>query len=131
MMTAWLVLGAMVGAALGLVLGGQAMMIFSNAVAGMIVFPLIGLPLGLIGGRASESLIGAAAGTVFGVALGGIAGQAITLATVIHLTVVGALVGATLRPYLTLTVWGFAGIWSAAAYTFRRLAGWQGRLVRP
>ena len=122
MMAAWLALGAIVGIGTGTMAGGQAAMILSNALAGMILFPPVGLLLGLIGGRARESFIGAAVGAILGTALGMIVGPAGVLNTATHALLVGALAGATFRPYLTLVRWVYSALQTAAGFTLR-LAG--------
>ncbi len=68
-------------------------MILSSALAGMILFPPVGLLLGLIGGRARESFIGAAIGAILGTALGMIASPAGFLNTATHALLIGALGG--------------------------------------
>lgn len=122
MMAAWLALGAIVGTGTGTTAGGEATMILSNALAGMILFPPVGLLLGLIGGRARESFIGAAVGAILGTALGTIASPAGFSKTATHALLIGALAGATFRPYLILVRWVYSALQTAAGFTLR-LAG--------
>jgi hypothetical protein len=88
----------------------------------MILFPPVGLLLGLIGGRARESFIGAAVGAILGTALGTIVGPAGVLNTATHALLIGALAGATFRSYLTLVRWVYSALQTAAGFTLR-LAG--------
>lgn len=125
MMSAWLALGALVGIGSGATAVGAATTVLANMLAGMILFPPVGLLLGLIGGRARESLLGAAVGAILGAALGAVAGPAGLVETATHALLVGALAGATLRPYLAVARRIYTGLHAAAGYTLR----WAGRLA--
>lgn len=116
MTAAWLFLGALVGIGTGATSGGSLAAIVSSVLAGMILFPPVGLLLGLIGGRPKETLLGAAAGAIVGALLGAVAGP-IEITT--HALLVGALGGATLRPYLMLAKWLYSALHAAAGYTLR------------
>lgn len=98
---AWLLVGALTGAA-STPPGGEAVDILCFVLAGVVVMPVMGVVLGLLGGGAKEALLSAA----FGGALGAAAGLALgarPLLSLVSLGLVnGGLVGATFGPVLRL-----------------------------
>jgi hypothetical protein len=101
MAVAWAGLGAVMGTGVGLGSGGVVVAV-ACLIAGMIELAALGAVLALFGGRPGESLLGGGCGLAVG-AVSGLAGvqASVVLAAAFGL-VVGALVGATLRPYLRL-----------------------------
>src|SRR5215831_8574991 len=65
----WLGFGIVVGAVSALP-DGDVVRIISGIIAGMIVFPVIGALLGVMGGRWRETLVGGVAGLIFAGGLG-------------------------------------------------------------
>src|SRR5262249_51436192 len=100
----WLGLGLLVGAAVTPPDAG-AIGLISFLLAGTIVLTPLGLALGLVGGQALESALGAAGGVALGAAgllllpPGGAPGLFATC------VMIGGLVGATLGGVLRMTVW--------------------------
>ena len=70
MVPAWLVLGAAVGMHTGFRLPGGALAVFSHAIAGMVVFGVMGAILAVFTSRAKESLMGGAFGMLVGLLAG-------------------------------------------------------------
>jgi hypothetical protein len=100
MAVAWAGLGAVMGASVGWESGGVIGTI-ACLIAGMIELAALGAVLGLIGGRPGESLLGGGCGLTVG-AVAGLAGVQAGPVPAAFGLVVGALAGATLRPYLRL-----------------------------
>jgi hypothetical protein len=103
MATAWAALGALMGASVGLesggLVGGVAAML-----AGALELAGLGVIFALLGGTPRESLLGAVLGLAAGLAAG-LAGAGAPAPVVLVANfgmVVGAIAGATLRPYLRL-----------------------------
>ena len=67
---AWLILGAAVGANAGLRLQAGAIAVAAQVTAGIIVFSLLGVLLGLFVARAEESMLGGLCGMLVGLASG-------------------------------------------------------------
>src|SRR6516165_669304 len=65
----WLVGGAVVGA-VATVGKGDLVALISHMIAGMLILPLVGMFLGLMGARWDESLLGCLAGFVSGLVAG-------------------------------------------------------------
>jgi hypothetical protein len=101
MTTTWAALGVVMGASLGIdngsVVGAVACMI-----AGMIEMASMGAVFGLIGGKPQECVVGAVSGLIVGLVTGLVAGQTHLGFVAAFGLVVGALIGATFRPYLRL-----------------------------
>jgi hypothetical protein len=95
----WLGFGIVVGAASALP-DGDAIRIVSGIIAGMIVLPVIGALLGLIGGRWRETLIGGGAGLIVALGLGLATGQSALFAVTNVGLVSGAIVGATFLSFI-------------------------------
>jgi hypothetical protein len=94
-----MILGAVVGLHNGWRLHGDFIAIIAQALAGIVVFAVMGILLGLFANRARESLLGGA----FGLLIGCIAhfACAIPQTEVIDVCLlVGALVGATCWPWI-------------------------------
>jgi hypothetical protein len=90
----WLGFGIVVGAASALP-DGDAIRIISGIIAGMIILPVFGALLGLLGGRWRETLAGGIAGAIVGFSVGAATGQTEILALANVGLVGGAIVGAT------------------------------------
>lgn len=90
----WLTFGIVVGAASALP-DGDVIRIISGIIAGMIILPVFGALLGLLGGRWRETLAGGVAGAIVGFGVGVATGQAEILALANVGLVGGAIVGAT------------------------------------
>jgi hypothetical protein len=96
----WLALGIMVGM-LSSPFDEGIVRIVAGIIAGMIICPLIGAFLGLIGAQWRETLMGAIAGLGLGFCLGVASGVAEVRPLANVSMVGGALVGATFLTYLT------------------------------
>jgi hypothetical protein len=98
MAVTWAFLGATMGASAGGVSGGFVGAI-AGVMAGAVELAVLGAALGVIGGRPGESLLGGACGAAGGVIAALVGGHPSPVLTVDFGLVVGALVGATLKPY--------------------------------
>ncbi len=101
MMTVWAALGAIMGASLGMSGGGLSGAI-AGMIAGMFELAALGTVFALLGGRPEETVLGAGVGLLAGLAFGVMRVQAPLVLVANFGLVVGAMVGATLRPYLRL-----------------------------
>jgi hypothetical protein len=118
MSLAWLFLGAIVGVFNGLE-NDRGSEIAAMMLGGMIVLPVPGLLLGLIGGDAIGSLGGAAAG-LFGCWLADYGGPATIQPQGFGVVVViGALAGATGFLFLRFLIWKYTMIFGAIAWFLR------------
>lgn len=101
MATAWMALGAVMGAGLGIDDGGGTGVI-AFMIAGMIEMAALGAVFGLIGGGPEESIVGASWGLIVGLATGLIVGHARIILVADLGLIIGAIAGATIRPYFRL-----------------------------
>jgi hypothetical protein len=101
MATIWAVLGAVVGARVGMA-GRGAFGALAGALVGVSELPTVGVIFALLGGKPHETILGSIGGFLGGLTVGMIGGQApvVLLATVGLL--VGAIVGSTLQAYVRL-----------------------------
>jgi hypothetical protein len=120
MVTAWVVLGAVLGTITGLHLGGGAIGLLSQVIAGIIVFSVLGLILALFTGRAKESLVGGTCGCVVGLMSGPIRGTLSAAEAVNLCLVIGGLVGATCWPWVRVITATGSGLVAATAFLTRR-----------
>jgi hypothetical protein len=97
----WAVLGAIMGASLGMSGGGLI-----GAIAGLIVgtseLVTLGVIFALLGGRPQETILGAAGGLLGSLAVGMMGGPAPIVLVANFGLMVGAIVGATVRAYFRL-----------------------------
>ena len=105
----WVGFGIMVGIFSSPPDGGVIRMI-SGAVAGVIIFPFIGVFLGLIGGQWQPTLAGGVAGLILSLSLGLASGIPELLPTANVGLVSGALVGATFFSYVGIVRKGLAAL---------------------
>jgi hypothetical protein len=105
MVLVWLLLGALVGPGCAPPDSG-VVGIISGILAGLLVLPFLGVPLGLLGGRARESLLGGVCGLLVGTAVG-LLGEGAILAKVNPCLIAGGLVGATLPGMCRLLALGW------------------------
>lgn len=95
----WLVFGVIVGAGTALP-DGDAVRIVAGIIAGMIILPVIGAFLGLIGGRWRETLVGGIAGFLLAGSIGLATAQANLFPLANVGLVGGAIVGGTFLSFL-------------------------------
>jgi hypothetical protein len=107
---AWLILGAAVGANAGLRLQAGAIAVAAQVTAGIIVFSLLGVLLGLFVARAEESMLGGLCGMLVGLASGSRENPAAQAEIANLCLVMGALVGATGWPWIRIIVGSASGI---------------------
>jgi hypothetical protein len=100
----WLVFGALVGVG-SAPTGGGAVAIVSFMIAGMMVLPLLGVVLGLLGGGVKEACIGGLCGGVVGVAVGWACGARNPLLGANLGLINGGMVGATFATVFRLANW--------------------------
>jgi len=93
MVLVWLCFGALIGPGSAPPDSGVIGTI-SGIIAGMLLLPFLGAALGLMGGRASESLLGGVCGALLGAALA-LASEGAILPKVNACLIAGGLVGAT------------------------------------
>jgi hypothetical protein len=100
-MAVWAILGAIMGASLGMLGGG-----FIGAIAGMVVGTSevvnLGVIFALLGGTPQEAILGAGGGLLGSLAVGMMGGRAPILLVATVGMMVGAIVGATLHSALRL-----------------------------
>jgi hypothetical protein len=101
MSVVWAALGAGMGASVGMESGG-----FIGAIAGMLAgiveLAMLGAIFAVVGGRPEETVLGAVGGLLAGLVFSVMRVQAPVVLVANFGLVVGAMVGATLRPYLRL-----------------------------
>jgi hypothetical protein len=102
----WLFLGAMIGVNVGLGKGG-GIQIVCMMIGGMMVLWIAGVLLGLIGGDAKGSVVGAAGGLLGSWIAGYIGAVPIQPQAMNAIVVFGALVGATGFLFVRLLVWKY------------------------
>jgi hypothetical protein len=95
----WTVLGAVMGASVGMERGGTIGAIAGVAV-GVSELATFGVPFALIGGRPQETILGAVGGLLGGLAVGMMGAHAPVVLLANVGLFVGAVVGATLHAYL-------------------------------
>jgi hypothetical protein len=109
MFLTWLFLGAVIGVIAGLGKGG-GFQIVCMMIGGMVVLPIVGLFLGLIGGDPKGSVTGAAGG-LLGCGIIGFFGESPIQPQAMNLVVVfGALAGATGFLFVRLMLWKYGMI---------------------
>jgi hypothetical protein len=101
MSAVWAALGAVMGASVGLQ-GGGIIGAFAGMMAGAVELAMLGAIFAVVGGRPDESVLGAVAGLLLGLAFGLMNVQAPVVLVANFGMVVGAIAGATLRAYLRL-----------------------------
>ncbi len=104
MLIAWSAIGACLGLHNGFRLGGLISLL-AHVVAGLAVFAVLGVILGLFAARPTESLVGAAWGMLVGLVAGPFRGNLPPAEAVNLCVVIGGLVGATCWPWVNATVW--------------------------
>ena len=119
MVTAWVVLGSVLGTITGLHLGGGAIGLLAHVIAGTLVFAVLGLILAPFSGRAKETLVGGACGCLVGLASGPIRGSLSAAEAVNLALVIGGLVGATCWPWVRVVTMTGAGLAAATAFLAR------------
>ena len=119
MTAAWLFLGTVIGIHIGWRLNAGPVAIVSHVIAGWIVFSFAGVAISLLGGRWKESLLGALCGTLVGLVAELWNWAAPPGAAFNQCLVVGAIVGATFRPWVTLALKILLGIKSGLAFVVR------------
>ena len=130
MALAWLLLGAVIGVFNGLEseTGSET---FAMILGGMIVLPVPGMLLGLVGGDAKGSVGGAAAG-LFGCWLADYGGAApIEPQGMNVIILIGALWGATGFLFLRFLVWKYTTIFAAIRWLLRSAPVPSGRGFSP
>jgi hypothetical protein len=101
MSVVWAALGAVMGASVGME-GGGIIGAIAGMMAGIVEFAMLGAIFAVVGGRPEETILGAVGGLLGGLTVGITVGQdSVVLLANLGL-LVGAIVGATLRPYLRL-----------------------------
>jgi hypothetical protein len=101
MTAVWAGLGAVTGASVGME-GGGTIGAIAAMMAGMVELAILGAIFGLIGGRPREALLGAMGGVIVGLTMGVAGGHVPVVLVADFGLVVGAIAGATLRPYVQL-----------------------------
>jgi hypothetical protein len=109
----WLLLGALVGA-IGVLATHSAIMVISGMIAGMILLPVPGLAIGVLGGDIKGTLVGAAGGLLGCWFSSCFTGHAIQAPTLQLSVLFGALVGATFSLYLMMKIWTYTIIYGMA-----------------
>jgi hypothetical protein len=99
----WALFGAVVGAAPGLTRGGDLLGIFSGALAGVILTPVLGILIALLGGQVRPTLLGAIGGALVGALARFVAGAPGGGLTVELGLLVGGMTGGTLPQLLRST----------------------------
>jgi hypothetical protein len=99
----WALFGAVVGACPGLTHGGDALGILSGALAGVILTPVLGVLIALLGGQAKPTLLGAIGGAMVGVLARFVAGAPDGQLTAELGLLVGGMAGGTLPQMLRST----------------------------
>jgi len=100
MIRAWAILGAVVGIHTGWRLQGGLLATIAQTIAGIVVFSMVGLLLAAFTGRPNESLLGGAVGLLIGVVAVPLGSNMPAGETVNLCLTMGALVGATCRPWI-------------------------------
>jgi hypothetical protein len=100
MIGVWTVLGILTGIVTALPFRGGVSEVFARAIAGALVYSLLGATLSLFASRAQESMVGGLCGTAVGLGAqwvhpAPLAGEVVSLCLTI-----GALVGATCWPWI-------------------------------
>jgi hypothetical protein len=101
MSVVWAALGAVMGASVGME-GGGFIGAIAGMMAGIVEFAMLGAIFAVVGGRPEETVLGAVGGLLAGLAFSMMRVQAPLVLIANFGLVVGAIVGATLRPYLRL-----------------------------
>jgi hypothetical protein len=109
----WLLLGAFVGAAGGLGTS-SASAIISGSIGGMIVLPIVGLAIGVLGGDTKGTFVGAAGGLLGCWLSSRYTGHPIQPLALQLSVVFGALAGATFSLYLMMKIWTYTSIYRMA-----------------
>jgi hypothetical protein len=101
MATVWAALGAVMGASVGMQ-GGGIIGAIAGMLAGVTELAALGAIFALIGGTPQGTLLGAVGGLLVGMTMGLMGETASAVLVADFGLVVGAIAGATLRPYLRL-----------------------------
>jgi hypothetical protein len=125
MTSVWLFLGMVLGIHTGWRLHAGPVAIVSHAIAGSIVLAFLGIAISILADRWRESLIGGLGGMLFGAVAelwncATPAGQAVNMGLLI-----GALVGATCWPWITLAWKILHGIKSGLAFVMARFRSFR------
>jgi hypothetical protein len=99
MMALWTLFGFVVG---GSILGGNLIGILSGAIAGAIVLPWLGMFLGLMGGPAKDSLLGAVTGALVATLVSAIRSGSVDSYTFNCCLIIGGIMGANFAVLLAL-----------------------------
>jgi hypothetical protein len=99
----WALFGAAAGASHYLVHGGNLIAILSGAIAGVLVMPVLGVPLALLGGQVKPTLLGGIWGAALGVLAGFVAGPSNAPVSPDFGLLVGGMAGATFPQMLRST----------------------------
>jgi hypothetical protein len=91
----WAFIGAVAGAAPGLSHGDGVIRILSDAIAGVIITPILGVLIALLGGHVKPTLLGGIWGATTGVLAGFVAGRTSAPFTLDFGLLVGAMAGGT------------------------------------
>jgi hypothetical protein len=100
----WMILGALVGG-MGGIRNGVQLELVSSTLGGMILLPVVGVVLGLIGGDCIGSLVGGAGGLLGSILSRMTTGSVVDVMGMQFLIVFGALAGATCILYLRAVLW--------------------------
>jgi hypothetical protein len=100
----WMILGALVGG-MGGIRNGVQLELVSSTLGGMILLPVVGVVLGLIGGDCIGSLVGGAGGLLGSTLSRMTTGSVVDIMGMQFLIVFGALAGATCILYLRAVLW--------------------------
>ncbi len=119
MVSAWVVLGGVLGTITGLHVGGGAIGLVSHVIAGTIVLGVLGLILAPFSGRAKESLVGGLCGCLVGLASGPIRGSLSAAEAVNLAVIIGGLVGATCWPWVRIVTAAGSGLVAATTFLAR------------
>ena len=98
MSVVWAALGAIMGASVGME-GGGFIGAIAGMMAGIVEFAMLGAIFAVVGGRPEETVLGAVGGLLAGLAFNMMRVQAPLVLVANFGLVVGAIVGATLRPF--------------------------------
>jgi hypothetical protein len=101
MSAVWAVLGAVMGASVGME-GGGIIGAIAGMMAGIVELAMLGAIFAVVGGTPEETVLGAVAGLLAGLAFGVMRVQAPVVLVANFGLVVGAIAGATLRAYFRL-----------------------------
>jgi hypothetical protein len=99
----WTLFGAVAGASHYLVLGGDIIAVVSGAIAGVLVVPVLGVILALLGGQVKPTLLGGIWGAAMGVLAGFVAGPPNAPFSPDFGLLVGGMAGATFPQLLRST----------------------------